>query len=449
MKFARARVLVASLMTVAAGAPLSMANAGPLLDKALAYSADFQANHSPAFGCRVEIRYDADFGGEILVYEDLGDSSIWTGNYVAGESYRYAVTGDPEAKAFAKRGIECLLALEEVTGKPGFLARWVGPWEGAFRADQPNCEAATDCHVVTEGPYAGDFWLGNTSSDQYLGWWYGLSHAMSLLLEAPEDEPLRARIRGAIGRVIDTLRAEHYLITDPDGTVSTAGPEIVGNEAIAMHLVAADVVGGAYADLLPQVYAEQLLVYPFSASAPISRWYQYFGLHLGHMADHMILRHEKFRPFMKLHRDVHRRGLYRVIENTQQAMFDYIAWGTGSAGFTQAQLDADKVSLAASPMPPRFGVSPAQGPWVLDPVVEALNELGPIIAGLLGEEWRPLGPQARDPFPPDERCVGGFRWQQSPYGLCGGGDRRKAYPGEDYIVAYWMGRYHGFVDATD
>ncbi|MBZ0252288.1 MAG: hypothetical protein K8I02_03020, partial [Candidatus Methylomirabilis sp.] len=179
------RALVLCLVGLSLAAP---AYAGPLEEKALAYSANFQAWHSPAFGCSVETRFVAPDSEEIAQHHDLGDSTIWTGNYVAAEAYRYAVTGDPEAKEFGLRSVECLLAMEEVTGKPGFIARWVGPAVPPFITDVGGVDGCRgDCHVVTDGPYDGNFWIGNTSSDQYLGWWYGLSHAMEFLLDAPGD----------------------------------------------------------------------------------------------------------------------------------------------------------------------------------------------------------------------------------------------------------------------
>jgi len=134
------------------------------------------------------------------------------------------------------------------------------------------CEPEHDCHLVTEVPYAGNFWKGNTSSDQYLGWWYGISHAYDLLLDQPADEPVRRRIRQAVKRVIGTLRQEDYLIVDPDGTVSTAGPEIVGNEALAFHL--------------------------------------------GHMAQHLLLRTETSPLLLDYHRSLHRERLYAPIAET-------------------------------------------------------------------------------------------------------------------------------------
>ncbi len=420
---------------------------GPLLAKALAYSENFQEIHSPAFGCSVEVQFASEEDPIVVAYHDLGDSTIWTGNYVAAEAYRYAVTGDRQAKAFGLRGVECLLAMEEVNEKPGFISRWVGPAEPPFL--HGSCDPEHDCHVVTVGPYAGNFWLGNTSSDQYLGWWYGLSHAYDLLLDKETDEPVRRRIRGAIRRVMDTLRREDYLIIDPDGTVSTAGPEIVGNEALAFHLVAGSVVGGRYADLVPRVYLEQWGFYNVLTWFPVSRWFQYFAFHLGHMAQHMILRTAVFDPLVDFHRRMHRDRLYNQVANTQQVMFDYIAFGEQTVGADPSILQDDKEALLAFPDPPKRRVQPELGPFEFDPVVEEVNAILEFLETLLGEPMPRIDPQAKDPFPVDQRCVTGFRWQTRPYEICHGDDPAFEYPGMDYLVAYWMGRYYGFLNEND
>jgi hypothetical protein len=420
---------------------------GPLLTKALAYSENFQAFHAPAFGCSVEVLFVSEDDPAVHSYHDLGDSTIWTGNYVAAESYRYAVTRDPRAKAFGLRGVECLLAMEEATGKPGFIARWVGPAAPPFLSGP--CEPEHDCHLITEGPYAGNFWKGNTSSDQYLGWWYGLSHAYDLLLDQPGDEPVRQRVRRAVKRVINTLRAEDYLITDPDGTVSTAGPEITGNEALAFHLVAASIAGGGFVEMMPRIYVEQFVNYLVLTWFPVSRWFQYFGFHLGQMAQHMILREESSPALLDFHRQMHRERIYEPIADTQQVMFDYIAFGEGTLERDPRILADDKAALAAFPDVPKRRLNPEQGPFEYDPVVEDLNAILEFLETLLGMDLPDVSPQAKDPFPVEERCVTGFRWQSRPYEFCGGSNPAFEYPGMDYLVAYWMGRYYGFLEATD
>lgn len=424
----------------------SPAAAGPLLDKALAYSQNFQDVHSPAFGCSVEVQFASPSDPTVVAYHDEGDSSIWTGNYVAAEAYRYAVTHDPQAKAFGLRSVNCLLALEEVTGKPGFIARWVGPAEPPYYFG--GCEG--DCHLVTEGPYAGTFWLGNTSSDQYLGWWYGLSHAYDYLLDSPDDEPTRQRIRGAFSRVVDTLLADNYLIVDPDGTVSTAGPDQHGHKMMSYISITAHAVGEPYASMLPQIYSENLLDYLLLTLYPITRWFQYYAFHLGHMAQHMVMKWETMPFWAEIHKSMLRDRLYALVKDTQQVMFDYIAFGMGAATPTPDQLDQDRAALAAFPDPPKRRLNPAQGAFEWDPFPAQMNDIIEFIETLLPTLDLPhFNEQALEPFPLDERCVTGFRWQTPPYEVCGGSDPAFEYPGEDYLVAYWLGRYHGFLSEAD
>ncbi|MBI5510721.1 MAG: hypothetical protein HY903_18330 [Deltaproteobacteria bacterium] len=45
-----------------------------------------------------------------------------------------------------------------------------------------------------------------------------------------------------------------------------------------------------------------------------------------------------------------------------------------------------------------------------------------------------------------ERPVRTFLWQHHPWTLYDPGDAADAQPGVDFLVAYWMGRYHGFIN---
>jgi hypothetical protein len=45
-----------------------------------------------------------------------------------------------------------------------------------------------------------------------------------------------------------------------------------------------------------------------------------------------------------------------------------------------------------------------------------------------------------------ERAYGDFIWQRHPWGLYDPGDLGFSGPGVDYLVAYWLGRFHDFID---
>jgi hypothetical protein len=45
-----------------------------------------------------------------------------------------------------------------------------------------------------------------------------------------------------------------------------------------------------------------------------------------------------------------------------------------------------------------------------------------------------------------DRVMDDFMWQRQPWKLVSGGLARYVHSGNDYMAAYWLGRYHGFID---
>jgi hypothetical protein len=46
----------------------------------------------------------------------------------------------------------------------------------------------------------------------------------------------------------------------------------------------------------------------------------------------------------------------------------------------------------------------------------------------------------------DHRCHEYFLWQKDPWEISKEGEPRMMLPAIDYLVAYWLGRHHGFID---
>ena len=69
---------------------------------------------------------------KIVDYQHAGDAAIWTGHYIAAESFHYAATGSRKARANVRRALVALKLLVEVTGND-VLARAAVPvgsrWE--------------------------------------------------------------------------------------------------------------------------------------------------------------------------------------------------------------------------------------------------------------------------------------------------------------------------------
>src|SRR5262249_56312732 len=64
---------------------------------------------------------------------------------------------------------------------------------------------------------AGYYWVGNTSRDQYSGVFFGLSVAYDLVDRAD----VRLAIAQIVTVLLDFLRNHNWLVTMPNGTVST------------------------------------------------------------------------------------------------------------------------------------------------------------------------------------------------------------------------------------
>jgi hypothetical protein len=125
--------------------------------KALEYEHKLQTSHLDR-GQVLALRKDGEF-------EDKNDSAIWTGVYVAAEAFRYQATGDPEAYVNMEKGLRALHLMQEKTGKPGLLARYIHP----------------DGSIVEK----------RSSKDTYIGALFGYALSFDMLKEGDVKEMVR------------------------------------------------------------------------------------------------------------------------------------------------------------------------------------------------------------------------------------------------------------------
>ena len=179
---------------------------------ALAVSATIQNRHLP-FGTILDPFLDPN--GTVTGYTRCGDSAIWTGHYLAAESFRYQVTRDPEALRNALGAITGIRTLIEVTGNNS-LARCIVPKDSPFATGILQEESH---HKSGEGNCLGQpcMWVGNTSRDQYVGVFFGLAVAWELI----DDPGVRNTAKDLITRLLDRLLDDDWAIKGPDGDTST------------------------------------------------------------------------------------------------------------------------------------------------------------------------------------------------------------------------------------
>jgi hypothetical protein len=167
-----------------------------------------------------------------------GDTSRWEGddddndgeftsNYLAMEAFRFAATGELDAKEKAKKAFEFLKLQQEVTGTDGFFARTIIPasWKTYDDGNRTYTPRELADELVKEPRFKpvevrwrksrdGKWlWKGDTSSDEISGHMMGYFFYYELVADDAEKKIVAAHI----SRIIDHLMRNNYTLTDVDG----------------------------------------------------------------------------------------------------------------------------------------------------------------------------------------------------------------------------------------
>ncbi len=178
------------------------------------FQQDLQARHLP-FGAVLDPIFALPDSDEIIGYTRCGDSAIWTGHLLAAQSYRWSATRSPEALDGVRNALEAIRKLIDVTGNDT-LARCAFPADWQFAAGIVSEE---EHHGVHKGVINGESWLwiGNTSRDQYLGFFFGLTAAWNMV----DDASVRGGVGWLAKRMLDNLIGHGWTVVMPGGSVST------------------------------------------------------------------------------------------------------------------------------------------------------------------------------------------------------------------------------------
>lgn len=181
---------------------------------AIAISQNIQARHIP-YGTIIDPVFASPGSDQIVSYTRCGDSALWTGYYLAAESFRYKVTRSPEAFRNLKRALDGLGYLVNITGN-NVLARCLVPVDSPYATAITQEEAQHGIYLNNKGT-PPDYWVGNTSRDQYVGVFFGLSVAYEMV----DDAAVRSSISTLTTRLLDFLRGHNWLVVMPNGKIST------------------------------------------------------------------------------------------------------------------------------------------------------------------------------------------------------------------------------------
>ena len=151
------------------------------------------------------------------------NDGLFTGLYCASQCFRYAVTGDKKAKENAKRAVEAMIILTEITGKSGFTAR------ATRHSHEENFLTGVreEWHICEDNPEME--WLGETSSDEMTGHYFAYGIYYDLVADKKEKEKIAEVVR----KITDHILENNFHLCDVDGVPTTWAnwePELLNND---------------------------------------------------------------------------------------------------------------------------------------------------------------------------------------------------------------------------
>jgi len=377
---------------------------------ALTIDENLQARHLP-FGTILDPIFASPSSDTVTGYTRCGDSAIWTGHYLAAESYRYKVTGEPEALANAEKALAGIQSLVDVTGTD-LLARCLVPMSSPYATGITQEEAANGIHVSGQ-----HYWIGNTSRDEYSGVFFGLSVAYEML----SQPDIRSAIQSLVTRLLNFLISHAWTVVMPDGSISTTFL-IRPDEQLSLLQVGRQINPAQFAATY-QIFAGNaafLAIAPVAVDAQDARD-SYFKFNLDAINLFDLIRLEANASLLNQYRAAY--NFYRTTtEAHMNAHFNMIDRALNGPN---ANRDAQTVLYLQQ--------------WLERPRRDVYVNLEGQFPSCVSSD------QSCAPLPVPLRVTTDFLWQRSPFQLVGGGSGTIEGAGIDYLLPYWMARCYGVI----
>jgi hypothetical protein len=384
---------------------------------AVAISNNIQQRHLP-HGTILDPVFAAPDSDQIVGYARGGDSAIWTGHYLAAEAFRYRVTGSSEALENVKKAIAGIRALIDITGT-NLLARCLIPVGSDYAQGIIDEESRHGIHTNSLNGQDYYYWIGNTSRDQYSGVFFGLGVAYDMV----DDTQVRSEISSLVTRLLDFLLDHDWFVVMPDGLISTT---FVGHpdQRLSFLIVGRRVNSSRFGSIYG---TERVLNYTSVGTAIfydlLDDHSSYFKFNLDTINLYNLIRLEGNSIFRSRYMQVYN-VLRRTTDDHGNAHFNMIDHALKGADSRRDAETQDLLQQWLLRLPRRD----VWRDWSGDPRYPACGE-----------------DRACNPIAVVDRINTDFLWQRSPFLLFGGGGGTIETAGIDYILPYWMARYHGVI----
>jgi len=383
---------------------------------------------------------------------DDDNDGEYTSMFIMGEAYHYAVTKDPAAKARADQAFDAMRFLQTVTGTPGFFARTVIPSDcepmndrNEDASDQEWIDRQAEAprykkvnvrwHPSADGRW---LWKGDTSSDETTGHFCGYLFYYDLVA----DDSQKPVVREHVAKVMDYIIDGGYVFKDVDGQHTRWGvwaperlnhdpdwaaerginsAEILSYLLTTWHITGNDKYRAEYLRLAREEgYAENAR----HAKTFAKSWRTHIDDELLALVYPALLMYETDPELLKIYRESFE-AWYQGIAHDENPFFNFLY-----SGLTDqcVGLDASGAFLRDAPLD--------LVNWLVD------NSKREDLTLVRAPEVEPL--QTSRLLPASERGV--VRWDKNPWEAVQGDGGHTEWAPTFWLVAYWMGRYYGFVN---
>ena len=135
-----------------------------------------------------------------------------TAHYLAAMSFKFAATGDENARKEAVEAFRAMAWLEEITGNPGFFARaiWSVKGDVGERSTRGSGGLPAKWYPTKDGRW---FWKGDTSSDEVSAHFFSVSLFHDLAARGEE----KTRAQKHLGNIASHIIDNGWVLRDMDG----------------------------------------------------------------------------------------------------------------------------------------------------------------------------------------------------------------------------------------
>lgn len=381
-----------------------------------------------------------------VIHEASDNDGLWTAVYVAAQSFRWAATRDPEARAAARKSMFAMLDLVKYSGVPGFPARAI------LRKGEPDVAGYNPDETVRVPGEKDKIWYqspvdpqvlckGDTSSDELDGHYF----AWHVFYDLVADEAERRTVRAVVKAVTDHILDHELTLVGPTGRKTRWGvwhPKYINDdptwweerglnslELLAYLKVAEHICGDArYTRMYRMLIREHHYLLNCVSQKVAEPWWD-----LNHSDDQMAFM--MYYSLMLLEKDpaaqrVLRQSMERSWKEERPEASPFFNFVYGATMNQPCDVEASVAALR-------------DWPWeLIEWEVRGTHRHD--VRALSRNVERRTRQQTDRALPASERRI--MRWNGNPY-QCDGGSPNGASEddGSAWLLPYWLGRHHGFI----